>query len=52
MNVVCYCRLSKDDNRSRYTSIEGQQQLAQEYAEKHSLTITQFYIDDDQTRIY
>lgn len=49
MNAVCYCRLSKDDNRSRYTSIEGQQQLAQEYAEKHSFTINNFYIDDDQT---
>ena len=49
MNVVCYCRLSKDDNKSRYTSIEGQQQLAQEYAEKHSFTISNFYIDDDQT---
>lgn len=49
MNAVCYCRLSKDDNRSRYTSIEGQQQLAQEYAKKHSFTINDFYIDDDQT---
>ena len=31
MRVVCYCRLSKDDNKSRYSSINAQMELAKEY---------------------
>ena len=49
MNVVGYCRLSKDDNKSRYSSIEAQQQLAFDYAQKRNWTIQKFYIDDDVT---
>jgi DNA invertase Pin-like site-specific DNA recombinase len=49
MNVVGYCRLSKDDNKSRYSSIESQQQLAFDYAQKRNWTIQKFYIDDDVT---
>ena len=49
MNVVSYCRLSKDDNKSRYTSIEAQKQLALDYAKKKDWVIQKFYIDDDVT---
>jgi len=49
MNVVAYCRLSKDDNKSRYSSIEAQQQLALDYSKKRGWVIQKFYIDDDVT---
>lgn len=49
MNVVTYCRLSKDDNKTRYSSIEAQKQLAYDYAEKRNWTIKSHYIDDDVT---
>lgn len=47
MNVVSYSRLSKDDNKGRYSSIEAQQQLALDYAKKKNWTIQKAYIDDD-----
>ena len=49
MNVVSYCRLSKDDNRTRYSSIEAQKQLALDYAQKKNWKIQKFYEDDDVT---
>ena len=49
MNVVGYCRLSKDDNKSRYSSIEAQQELALDYAKRKGWEIQKFYIDDDIT---
>jgi len=30
LKVVCYCRLSKDDNKSRYSSIDAQMELAKD----------------------
>ena len=47
MKVVCYCRLSKDDNRSRYSSINAQKELAKEYADSQGWTISKYYIDDN-----
>ena len=47
MNVVCYCRLSKDDNKSRYSSIDSQIELAKEYANSKGWSISKYYIDDN-----
>ncbi len=47
MKVVCYCRLSKDDNKSRYSSINSQIELAKEYANSHNWNISKYYIDDN-----
>lgn len=47
MRAVCYCRLSKDDNKSRYSSIHAQMELAKEYAESQGFEITEYYIDDN-----
>ena len=47
MKVVCYCRLSKDDNKSRYSSIDSQMELAKEYADSKGWDISKYYIDDN-----
>ena len=47
MKVVCYCRLSKDDNKSRYSSIKAQMELAKEYADSQGWIISKYYIDDN-----
>lgn len=47
MKVVCYCRLSKDDNKSRYSSINAQMELAKEYADSKGWYISKYYIDDN-----
>lgn len=47
MKVVCYCRLSKDDNKSRYSSINAQMELAKEYADSQGWIISKYYIDDN-----
>ena len=47
MKVVCYCRLSKDDNKSRYSSINAQIELAKEYADSQGWNISKYYIDDN-----
>lgn len=47
MKVVCYCRLSKDDNKSRYSSINSQMELAKEYADSQGWNISKYYIDDN-----
>ena len=47
MKVVCYCRLSKDDNKSRYSSINAQMELAKEYADSQGWNISKYYIDDN-----
>lgn len=52
MKVVCYCRLSKDDNKSRYSSIDAQVELAKEYANSQGWNISKYYIDDNVSRIY
>lgn len=52
MKVVCYCRLSKDDNKSRYSSIDAQIELAKEYADSKGWDISKYYIDDNVSRIY
>ena len=52
LKVVCYCRLSKDDNKSRYSSINAQMDLAKEYADSQGWNIAEYYIDDNVSRIY
>ena len=47
LKVVCYCRLSKDDNKSRYSSINAQMELAKEYANSQGWDISKYYIDDN-----
>lgn len=44
--AVGYARLSKDDG-SRYSSIEAQVQLIEEFAEKHNLKLVHIYVDDN-----
>ena len=47
VKVVCYCRLSKDDNKHRYSSIKAQMDLAKEYADSQGWDISKYYIDDN-----
>lgn len=49
--MAAYCRLSKEDQKSE--SIENQQKIIQEYAEKsEDLEIVDFYIDDGYSGLY
>ena len=45
MNVG-YCRLSKDDDRRNYASIENQRLVISQYAAEHNVTIDRWYEDD------
>lgn len=47
MNVVGYCRLSRDEDKENYSSIEEQQNIIREYAESKGWVISKFYIDDN-----
>lgn len=41
-----YVRLSRDDNRRNYTSIENQKLIIQKYADEHNMIVRHFYEDD------
>lgn len=41
-----YVRLSRDDNRRNYTSIENQKKIIFQYAREHSMTVGRIYEDD------
>ncbi len=45
MNVG-YCRLSRDDDRRNYASIENQRLVIGQYAAEHNVTIDRWYEDD------
>lgn len=47
--VVAYCRLSRDEDRENYSSIEEQKRILTEYAKSRNwlLTDEDFYIDDN-----
>ena len=44
--VLGYARLSKDDLRKKYVSIENQKDIIRKYAEKHNMVIDKIYEDD------
>lgn len=41
-----YVRLSRDDDRKNYSSIENQKLIITQYAAEHNLTIDRWYEDD------
>jgi DNA invertase Pin-like site-specific DNA recombinase len=45
--VVGYVRLSRDDDKKNYSSIENQKELIQSYANNNGLKIDRFYEDDN-----
>ncbi|MCX8074276.1 MAG: recombinase family protein [Clostridia bacterium] len=47
MNLVGYCRLSRDDNLDNFSSIEEQKNMILEYANSQNLNVRKFYIDDN-----
>ncbi len=47
MNAVGYVRLSRDEDRENYSSIEAQQEIINNYACSRNLTISKIYIDDN-----
>ena len=42
-----YCRLSRDEDKENYASIEEQKRIIQDYATSRNWTISDFYIDDN-----
>jgi site-specific DNA recombinase len=47
MNVVGYVRLSRDEDRENYSSINTQQDIISEYAIKRNWIVSKMYIDDN-----
>ena len=41
-----YVRLSRDDNKRNYSSIENQKKIIQQYAEENNMIIRHIYEDD------
>lgn len=44
--IIGYARLSKDDQRKKYVSIENQKDIIRKYAQKHNMVIDKMYEDD------
>lgn len=44
--IIGYARLSKDDLRKKYVSIENQKDIIRKYAKKHNMIIDKIYEDD------
>ncbi len=44
--IVGYVRLSRDDDKKNYTSIENQKSLIEKYAKENGMQISEFYEDD------
>ena len=42
-----YCRLSRDEDKENYASIEEQKRIIQDFATSRNWTISDFYIDDN-----
>lgn len=42
-----YCRLSRDEDKENYASIEEQKRIIQDYVTSRNWTISDFYIDDN-----
>ena len=49
ITVVGYCRLSRDEDKENYSSIEEQKRIIKEYVSSRNWTIEDkdFYIDDN-----
>ncbi len=47
MNVVGYVRLSRDEDKENYSSIEAQKEIIIEYAKRFNWEISGMYIDDN-----
>lgn len=47
LNVVGYVRLSRDENKENYASIQAQKEIIENYANTHKLKISKFFEDDD-----
>lgn len=47
MVVVGYIRLSRDEDKENYSSIESQQDIIKEYAKSCNWEVTRMYIDDN-----
>lgn len=45
-HVVGYVRLSRDDDKKNYTSIENQRNLIEKYAKENGMKVSEFYEDD------
>lgn len=45
--IVGYCRLSRDDNKQNFSSIEEQQKIISNYAIEQGWIIDKYYIDDN-----
>lgn len=49
MNVVGYVRLSRDENRENYSSIESQKDIILDYADRKKWKVQKMYIDDNES---
>lgn len=47
LNAIGYVRLSRDEDRENYSSVESQQLLIYQYASKHNINIKKIFIDDN-----
>ena len=47
MTVVGYCRLSRDEDKENYSSIEEQKRIIIDYVKTRNWNISDFYIDDN-----
>ena len=49
MTVVGYCRLSRDEDKENFISIEEQKRIIKDYAKSRNWNLTDddFYIDDN-----
>ena len=47
MNVVGYVRLSRDEDKENYSSIESQREIIDHYAAGRGLTVSRIYVDDN-----
>ncbi len=45
-HIVGYVRLSRDDDKKNYSSIENQKSLIERYAKENGMKISEFYEDD------
>ena len=47
MTVVGFCRLSRDEDKENYASIEEQKRIISDYAKTRNWSVSDFYIDDN-----
>jgi len=47
LNAVGYARISRDEDRENYSSIDSQRLLIYQYASRHGINIANIYVDDN-----